>query len=343
MSIFNYKAREVLRFFILLAVLALFPGRIEGAIDLRFSTIAMDGSPQMEAFKDAAKEIEARTEGALRIKMYTGGAMGTGDRLIRSIRLGQLDGGSFSAGEAAAFTQDLRAPSVSFLFDSYDEVDYVFPKIGGHLRDTLRDEGWIVLSFVETGFGYLMSVDPIRKASEFKGRNVWAPSDDWVGQTTFRQFGVTPKPLSLANASTGLMTGMIDVVGGPFSAAVGLQWINRIKYVFDQPLLYTFGVFLISESSFNKIPEEYRELVIEVFEKHQDRYKTTVRESNLEARTAMEVRGIEFIKPSDEDMAGWPEKIDAAKEEIKNYGRFTEGFLETIENLIAEYRELQNH
>lgn len=340
MNIFKPETRIISFVAILIAVSFFSSDYLYARIELRFSTIAMDGSPQMEAFRAAGREIEELTDGAVRIRMYTGGAMGTGDRLFRSIRLGQLDGGSFTAGEASTYSQDMRALSVSFLFESYDEVDYVFPKVSDHLRKVLRDKGWVVLSFVEAGFGYLMSVDPVRSAADLYGRNVWVPSDDWVGQAAFREFGVVPRPLSLANASTGLMTGMVDVVGGPFMAAVGLQWINRVRYVFDHPLLYTYGVLLISEAGYNRIPEEYRETVVEVFERHQSKYKATTREANREARQAMENRGIKFISPSDEELASWPEKIDDAKESIRRSGRFSEGLLEKIENFIDEFREL---
>ncbi len=310
-----------------------------GPVTLKMSTLALEGSTQDEAFKDAVKEAEEKTAGAVKFKVYYGGAMGTGDTLFRKIKFKQLNGGSFTAGEGSQYCPDLRAPSVAFVFDSYEEVDCLFPRIIGDYEKTLEANGFVLLAVIETGFSYMMSVKPVRNVSDLKSMSVWIPSDDWVGQLEFKQFGVTPKPMSLTQATSGLMTGMIDTIEGPFIGAIGLQWITKVKYVFDVPLLYTYSVLLVSKQSFDKISPEHQAIVKEAFAKYfQKDLRDKTRKDNAEAREAMITKGIEFIQPSAEDMKTFTDKMEVANQEIEATGKFTKGMVKKLEDIVAECR-----
>ena len=86
-----------------------------GPVTLKISTMAIEGTSMMDAFHAAEKEILEKTNGQVKFKVYTGGAMGTGETLFRKMKFRQLDGGSFTAGEASQYCPDLRVPSIAFL------------------------------------------------------------------------------------------------------------------------------------------------------------------------------------------------------------------------------------
>ena len=69
-----------------LLVTVLVPFAWAGPVKFKISTIGMEGSSQMDAFHNTEKEITEKTGGAVKFKIYTGGAMGTGDTLFRKIK-----------------------------------------------------------------------------------------------------------------------------------------------------------------------------------------------------------------------------------------------------------------
>ncbi len=308
-----------------------------GPVTLKISTLGIEGSSQMKAFHDAEKEITEKTVGAVKFKVYTGGAMGTGDTLFRKIKFKQLDGGSFTAGEASKYCPDLRAPSVAFMFDKAEEVDCILPTITKEFGQILESNGFVLLAVVETGFSYLMSTERIEKVSDLQARSVWIPSDDWVGQLEFKQFGVTPKPMSLTQATTGLLTGMIDTLPGPFIAAVGLQWLTKINYVLDVPLLYTYSVVLVSKQSFDKVSPDHQVIIKETFAKYFEKdLRDQTRKDNAEAREALIAKGIEFLEPDAQGMKTFVDQVKLAKQEIEAESIFTKGMVKRIETLVDE-------
>ena len=321
-------------------LLMTFAGTVWAAepVQFKLSTLGMEGSAQMDTFHKAEKEIFEKTGGAVTFKIYPGGAMGTGETLFRKMKFNQLDGGSFTAGEASQYCPDLRVPSLTFLFDSIDQVDYVLPLLAKDFARTFEGNGYILLALVETGFSYIMSVEPVRNVSDLQARSVWLPSDDWVGQLEFKEFNVTPKPMSLPQATTGLMTGMIDTVEGPFIAAVGLQWMTKIKYVLDVPLLYTFSVVLVSKKSFEKISPEHQAIVKESFASHFEKdLLELARKDNAEAREALVKKGVQFLNIQPEAVKTFAERLKVARKEIEAKGVFTPGIIGKVEDLILAY------
>ena len=145
--------------------------------------------------------------------------------------------------------------------------------------------------------------------------------------------------MSLTQATSGLLTGMIDTIEGPFIGAVGLQWITKVKYVFEMPLIYSYSVLLVSKQSFDKISPEHQTIAKEAFAKYfQKDLRDKTRKDNAEAREAMITKGIEFIQPSPEDMKTFTDKMEVAKQEIEAKGIFTKGMVKRVEDIIAECR-----
>ncbi len=309
-----------------------------GPVTLKISTMAIEGTSMMDAFHAAEKEILEKTNGAVKFKIYTGGAMGTGKTLFRKIKFNQLHGGTFSASEAAPYCRDMPAPSMTFLFESYDEVDSVVPVYLKDLTKTFEKNGFVALAWIETGFSYLMSTDPIANLADFRVRKIWVPADDPILKLELKHLGVTPKPMNFSQATTGLMTGMIDTIGGPFIGAVMLQWFNKVKYILDLPLLYTHQVLLIKKESFDKISPAHQEIVKQVFAKFQKDIVGNARKSNEEAKQVLLGKGIKFIQPNPADMVAIKEKLKTSKKDIEDKDIFTDGIVDRILKSIEDYR-----
>ena len=109
---------------------------------LKFATLAPEGTDAMRAMNEIDKEVQARTGGALKFKMYAGGKQGEDKDIVRKIRAGQLQAGGFTGvglGEVAPLVRVLDAP---WLFRDHAEVDHVH-----EVRPRLRegDGGYVLL------------------------------------------------------------------------------------------------------------------------------------------------------------------------------------------------------
>ena len=59
---------------------------------IKFATLAPDGTTWMNSMREFSKEVENKTEGRVKFKIYAGGTQGDEKDVVRKMRLGQLQG-----------------------------------------------------------------------------------------------------------------------------------------------------------------------------------------------------------------------------------------------------------
>ncbi len=307
------------------------------AVRVKIATRTPENFESARLVKEMAEEIEEKTDGKVRLKIYYGGVKGTGRDLLLKMESGELQGGEFTAGEASSVVEDLQIMSIPFLFKDYEEVDYVFERMSPFFEKELKKRGYVVLGWLEVGFGYLMSVEPIASREDLRGKKVWIPQGDPIGQAGFEAMGVPPIPMTISDVMVALQTGQIDTVGNSFVGAIALQWHTRIKYITDVPLLYIYGLLMITEEAFDKIPAEYRDEVDAIVERTFRQLKADIRKSNAESRETLKKQGIAFVTPSAADV----KELRAIMDEVKKEMAGKEFKLETLrrlEELLREHR-----
>jgi TRAP-type C4-dicarboxylate transport system substrate-binding protein len=254
------------------------------------------------------------------------------------MKSGEIQGGEFTAGEASSVLNDLQILNIPLLFNSYEEVDYVLDRIGPHFQQELGKRGYVVLGWLEVGFGYIMSSDPVASRADLQGKKVWIPQGDPIGQAAFEAMGVPPIPMTISDVMVSLQTGQINTVANSFVGAIALQWYTRIKYITDIPLLYIYGLLMITKDAYDTIPVEYRETVDRIVGRTFEELKADVRKSNLESRDTLTKQGIQFVpvpaaarQELEEIMTGVNK--DLAGKEFKGEA------LERTQKVLKEFRE----
>jgi TRAP-type C4-dicarboxylate transport system substrate-binding protein len=272
-------------------------------------------------------------------KAYTGGVMGNDADVLRKMRVGQIQGGAFTAGGASAVYMDLRAMSVPLVFRNYDEIDYVLAKVTPLFEAELEKKGYVALGWTEAGFAHIMSQEPIGSVADLKAKKVWIPQGDPVGQMVFEKAGVPPIPLSLPDVITSLQTRQLDTVCTSPVGAVILQWYTKIKYITQEPLLYVYGVLMVDKRAFDKISAEHQKIIKEVFPRYFKELNLQTRKDNDAAIDTMTKKGIQLVPVTPENHAGLVRLIDEAKAELYQKGIFTKETVGMIEEGVQEYRK----
>ncbi len=245
------------------ALILLLPAPLPAAT-LKIATLSPDGTSWMRSMRAAGKEISKRSDGRVKLRFYPGGVMGNDKSVMRKIRVGQLQGGAVTPGALDAVDKDLQVYSIPFLFRDLKEVDHVRRKMDARLMKDLEGKGFVGFGFAEGGFAYMMSRQPVKTVNDLKARKVWSPEGDRIVLTALESLGIAPVSLPIPDVLTALQTGLVDTIASPAVAAIALQWHTKVKYLTEVPLLYTYGLLVISDKAFGKLSEEDQELVREV-------------------------------------------------------------------------------
>lgn len=312
--------------------------RAQDPVVLKVATLAPGSGDWMIAFRKAIKEVEEKTKGRVSVKVYPGGVMGGDTSVLRKMRIGQLDGASFTAGGIATIYPDFQVLSIPLLFRNYEEVDYVRERIDPVIMKNLESKGYIPLFIADTGFIYLMSDRPIDNISSLKGVKVWIPEGDPIGRTVFEMAGVPPIPLPLADVLTGLRTGLIDTVSNTPSGALLLQWHTHVKYLTELPIMYGYGTLILSKSSYEKIPQQDRQIVREIIKEKMSGLSQSIREFNKKSLPVLKKQGIKFVPVTGktrEETEAFARKV---RERLVEKNIFSKEIVHKIVELLDEYR-----
>ncbi len=308
-------------------------------VTIKIATLAPGGGDWMSHFRKAMKEIKQKTDGRVSVKIYPGGIMGNDATVLRKMRIGQLDGASFTAGGIASIYPDFQVLSIPLLFRNYKEVDYVRTKIDSIIMKNLEKKGYVPIFIADAGFVYMMSNKPISNLSSLKGIKVWIPEGDPIGRTVFELAGVPPIPLPITDVLTGMQTGLIDTVSSTPSGAMLLQWHSKVKYLTDIPILYAYGSLILSKKGYQKIPEKDRQIVREVIQEKMTKLSKSIRDYNVKSLEMLKQLGIKFITVTEKDRAEMEVFGEKVRGSLLDQNLFSKEIILTIKKTLSEYRE----
>ena len=306
-------------------------------ITLKLATLAPEGSPWMEAFNKANRELIVLTGGEVRMRAYPGGVMGDDHTVLRKMRIGQIQIAGLMGIGLGEINKDLQVLGTPFLFRTYEEVDHILPKITDQFEKTLEEKGYVLLGWSEIGFIYMMSNTPMSSLDAVQGAKVWMPEGDSMSQAVFQKAGVSPVPLAISDVLVALQTGLVDVIYSTPFGAIALHWFTKVKYITRVPLSYSLGAVVMTQKAFKNILPDHRQKLKEVFRKNLVPINAQTRRNNEEALALMGSKGIQYVDLSPHELARF-QKI--AHEAMKGIAGkvFSKAILKKVNRLLAEFR-----
>lgn len=304
---------------------------------IKFATLAPEGSTWMKTMETIDTELRAKTDNRLGFKFYTGGVQGDEKDVLRKIRNGQLHAGGFTGFGLGAVVPEVRVQELPFLFHNLDELDYLREQTDPYFEKLFDDAGYVLLGWTDVGFIYLMSKNPIRTPEDMQSARMWVWSGDPLAELFFRAFDLAPIPLAAPDVLTSLQTGIIDTVYGSPLAAIALQWFTRISYMTDVPITHGIGAVLVSKKALKKVSAEDIQTLRDVAAPQLRALTLKTRVQNQEAIGEMKKEGVQIV-----------EVDPAVRDEFYRRGRgawkdgvgslYSQELLDRVVRIVEDYR-----
>ena len=335
----------VLRTLCMLLLLAFSNGSIAETHVLKFATLMPTGTAWSKILEDWTKELEAKSNGRIKVKMYSGGVMGDEPDVLRKMRKGQLHGGLFTGYGIGRIYSPARVLEMPFLFKSVDESDYVREQIMPDIEAGFRKKGFELLGWPEVGFIHFFSTQRITSVDDIKKLRIWLWQGDPLGEAFFKAANINPVPLSIMDVYTQLSAkhGSIDTVYTSTFGAIALQWYSKLKYATHIPLTNGIGGIVISNRFYNKLPADLQLLLKTTGKKMSDEIRLSAREENRKSIDILKKNGIEFMFDWDEvDMDEILTIRDDAATYLEQTGYIPETMFARTIKLLTEYRDMHD-
>lgn len=304
---------------------------------IKFATLAPEGSTWMKSMHEMDDEVRVRTDNRVGFKFYPGGVQGDEKDVLRKIRNGQLHGGGFTGFGLGSVASDVRVLEMPFMFRDLAELDYVRGKIDGQLDQVYDDGGYVNLGWVDVGFVYIFSKNPIATPEDLAAARMWVWAGDPLAELFFKAFDISPIPLAAPDVLTALQTGVIDSAYSSTLGCIALQWFTRISYMTDVPITHGLGAALISKKALRKVSPEDLIIMQEVAGPILRELTEKTRVQNQEAIEEMKKEGVQVVEVSeavhkqffDTGRGAWDDGVGKL---------YSAELLEKVKELLAEYR-----
>ncbi len=301
------------------------------AATLKIATLAPEGSSWMREMRAAGAAIATKTEKRVDLKFFPGGVMGSGDTVLRKIKLGQLNGGAFTTTELASVNPDVQAYGIPFSFETLDDVKRVRATIDPLIKDGFQESGMTIAGLTGGGFIYLMGTRPIGTQAELRATKVWVPEGDTIGRIAWEVAGVNPVQLALSDIYTSLQTGLIETVGNTTTGAVAFQWTTKVKYMVDLPVAYTIGLLALDNKALGKLSDVDRATVVAEIDAAFVKLESINVADDTKTRGTIEKEGVQIVAPSAEEARAWREIGSKTRARLRQDGIVSAAVLDAIE------------
>lgn len=314
---------------------------VMAATTIKIATIVPDGTRWMNDMRAAASEIEQRTQGRVKFKLYAGGVQGTDAQVLRKMRIGQLHGGAFTNGGMRLFHPDAEIYGLPMLFRDQEEISFVRARMDAKLEQRLRDAGYESFGFAGGGLAYLLSSKAIASREDAKGLKIWIPEGDRVARGAANALGIAPVALPPTDVMTGLQTELIDTVMGPAVGVIVMQWHTAMTHIVDLPLAYSYATLIIDKRVFNRLSDQDQAIVSEVMRRVYQGFDQYNVEDDKQAYQALLADGLTQVHIDADEREQWHQLIQASNEETASEAGMDEQLIAQIDCLLSAYRSGQ--
>lgn len=246
-------------FFIILIFLVCFPC---SGITIKLGTLLPKNSPWDTALKQIAVKWAEISNNTVELRIYSGGIVGDEGEMIRKMRIGQLNSAVLSGLGVNQISPSIMTLYIPFMLRNDDEVDYVLDAMSDDFKESINDSGYKVITWVMGGWIYLFSKKPVITPEDLMAQKLLIPPDDQNMVQAWRETGFTVVELELTDIIIGLQTNVVDAFySTPIVAS--FDFYNYAKNMCSMKLAPLVGGFVISNSTWNRIPENIREELIE--------------------------------------------------------------------------------
>lgn len=295
-------------------------------IQLKIASLAPSRSPWDIQLKELAQEWYEITDGTVSVTFYDVMSLGGEKSVLQKLnppRPGQkppLDGAVLStvglnemAPEARIYTL-----SIPFLIRSQEELDKVLDTYGEDLLEEFDANGFNVIAWTNVGWLSFYTKDPYKDLSTLSEiKLASAGIDSPVLGETFRAAGLTVEDIQTSKILQSLKSS--SGVRGFFAVhmyAYVTGFYKSINYALNTKMCPVMAGFVISNSSWNKIPEKYKPEMIAAVERIKQNLNDSLDESDAMYVSRMEKEGVTMINPTPEELAVWEGDFAEAVEAV---------------------------
>jgi tripartite ATP-independent transporter DctP family solute receptor len=179
--------------------------------EFRVADTQSEDYPTVQALQRMAREVEERTGGRHRIRVFHSRQLGEEKETIEQTRVGAIDLNRTNVAPLGSLISSANVLSLPFLFRSFDHLHRVLDHaVGEEILAGFQRHGFVGLTYYDSGARSIYNtVRPVRTLADMKGLRIRVQQSDLM-MGMIKALGAEPIELPYGQVLTGLQAKLID-------------------------------------------------------------------------------------------------------------------------------------
>jgi len=297
-------------------------------IKLNLATWGPPKGTVAKAIQWYADEVEKRTDGRVKVKIFWAGSLAKVKELPHAVRTGTADMAALIAVYHPELFQSLGASMECVILwggdtggqtiEAYRKLREEFPQV----RDEFKKQNQKPLAFWEYDRMEIISTKPIKTLADAKGMKIRAVGT--VLPKIFKAAGFIPITMPSSEAYDAANRGVVDSIIASLETAYKFKWYEKCKHWTRIGLLgalvgYTITINL---DTWNKLPSDVKDIMDLAGRELTIKYYSWLMEENKKQEKLFRDNGVKFYDFSLADQKAWKKMV--AKPTFEEYANKVE-------------------
>ena len=306
-------------------------------LQIKVGTLAPEGTPWYEAIQEIGEKWKKASGGQIKLTIYGGAVQGEEADMVRKMRGGQLQMGSFTTVGLETITKEMSALWIPLLFKNYEELDYVRAKIDARLEKALGDKGFVVLNWGDAGWVKYFAKKPIPTLKALQELKLFAWAGNSQAEEMYKDAGFKIVPLPTTEILMKLQTGMIEAFPSPATLALANQWFGLAKHMMDIKFAPIVGATIITKAAWDVIDPSLRPTLLKLAQETGAKFSPRIRALETDAIKAMVKEGLQIYTLTPQAEQDWQQTAEKFYPKIRGT-IVPEDLFDEVRRLVLEYR-----
>ncbi|MFT4013860.1 MAG: DctP family TRAP transporter solute-binding subunit [Paracoccus sp. (in: a-proteobacteria)] len=275
---------------------------------LKLAHAAPDTDLQQNLALFFKEQVEARTNGSVKVNIFHSGQLGTDAAMIDGTRAGIIDIAMSGLNNFTGLVPDAGAFELPFIFPDREFAYKVLDgEIGQGVSAQFTQHGMKMLGYPENGYRNMTnSRRPIVKPEDVAGLQMRVNNSRALSDM-FQILGATPQQIPVAELYTALETGVVDAQDHPIGIVLSFKFFEVQKYLSLTQHAYSALALVMNDTKFNSLTPDEQKVITEVAAESIAMQRKLAQEK--EAAMIEELKGDGMEVNDDVDSAAFQEKV----------------------------------
>ncbi|MCL2233625.1 MAG: C4-dicarboxylate TRAP transporter substrate-binding protein [Treponema sp.] len=231
---------------------------------LMMSTQLADTSPMVGGFRAWADAVYERTNGNVRIDIFTNAVLGSDEDVIEQALQGVNVAVLTDGGRMANYVRDIGIIGMAYIANDYEELTRITQTPTFRAFDAeLRNQGIRILSYNwYDGPRNFFTNTRVYSPSDLSGVRIRTPGAP-VWSRSVASLGATPVAMPWPESYNALQTRVIDGVEVQSTAAYPARMHEVTNYIIRTEHFQLANFIMVGERWFSTLPAQYQQILIE--------------------------------------------------------------------------------